>query len=64
MNTEDFENLTFNTFDKENIFLNDSFDPDSNFFNTHSFTDTTYFTTETLKAMKNNDISPILSPSS
>ena len=64
MNTEDFENLTFNTFDKENIFLNDSFDPDSNFFNRHSFTDITYFTTETLKAMKNNDISPILSPSS
>ena len=27
MNTEDFENLSFNTFDKENI-LNDLFDPD------------------------------------
>ena len=27
--------LTFNTFDKENILLNDSVDPDSNFFNTH-----------------------------
>ena len=32
MNAEDFENLTLNTFDKENILLNDSFDPDSNFF--------------------------------
>ena len=32
MNTKDFENLTFNTFDKENILLNDSFDLDSNFF--------------------------------
>ena len=31
MNTEDFENLTFNTFDKENTLLYDSFDPDSNF---------------------------------
>ena len=59
MNTEDFENLTFNTFDKENILLNDSFDPDSNFFNTHGFTNTTYFTPETSKAMikENNDIS-------
>ena len=59
MNTEDFENLTFNTFDKENILLNDSFDPDSNFFNTHGFTSTIFFTPETLKAMikENNDIS-------
>ena len=59
MNTKDFENLTFNTFDKENILLNDSFDPDSNFFNTHGFTNTTYFTPETSKAMikENNDIS-------
>ena len=32
MNTENFENLTFNTLDKESILLNDSFDPDSNFF--------------------------------
>ena len=58
MNTKDFENLTFNTSDKENILLNDSFDPDSNFFNTHGFTNT-YFTLETLKAMikENNDIS-------
>ena len=32
MNTKDFQNLTFNRFDKENILLNDSFDPDSNFF--------------------------------
>ena len=55
MNTEDLENLIFNTFDKENILWNDSFDPDSNFFNTH----TTYFAPETLKAMikENNDIS-------
>ena len=59
MNTKDFENLTFNTFDKENILLNDSFDVDSNFFNTHDFTNTTYFTRETLKAMikENIDIS-------
>ena len=51
MNTEDFENLTFNTFDKENILLN--------FFNTHGLTNSTYFTCETLKAMikENNDIS-------
>ena len=32
MNTQDFENLTFNTFNKENILLDDSFDPDNNFF--------------------------------
>ena len=32
VNSEDFENLTFNAFDKENILLNDSFVPDSNFF--------------------------------
>ena len=32
MNTEDFENLNFNTLDKESILLNNSFDPDSNFF--------------------------------
>ena len=51
MNPEDFENLTFNTFDNENILLNYSFDPDSNFFNTHGFTNTTYFTPETLKVM-------------
>ena len=59
MNTKDFENLTFNTFDKENILLNDSFDVDSNFFNTHDFTNTTHFTRETLKAMikENIDIS-------
>ena len=59
LNTEDFENLTFNTFDKENILLNDSFDADGNFFNTHGFTNTTYFTTETLKTMiiENNEIS-------
>ena len=58
MNTENFENLTFNTFDNENILLNDSFDLDSNL-NTHGFTNTTYFTPETLKAMikENNDIS-------
>ena len=42
MSTEDFENLPFNTFDKENILLNDSFDPESNFFNTHGFSNTTY----------------------
>ena len=40
MSTEDFENLSFNTFDKENI-LNDLFDPDRKFFNTHGFTNTT-----------------------
>ena len=59
MNTEDLENLIFNTFDKENILWNDSFDPDSNFFNTHALTNTTYFAPETLKAMikENNDIS-------
>ena len=59
MNSEDFENLTFNAFDKENILLKDSFVPDSNFFNTHGFTNTTYFKPETLKAMikENNDIS-------
>ena len=51
MSTEDFENLTFNTFDKEKILLNDSFDQDSNFFNTYGFTNTTYFTSETLKDM-------------
>ena len=58
MNTKDFENLTFNTFDNENILWNDSFDPDSNFFNTHNSTNTTYFTPETLKVMiKENNIS-------
>ena len=59
MNTEDFENQTFNAFGKESILLNDSFDPDNNFFNTHGFTNTTYFTPETLKVMikVNNDIS-------
>ena len=31
MSTKDFENLTFNTFDNENILLSDSFDPDRNF---------------------------------
>ena len=41
MNIEDFENLAFNAFDKENILLNDSFDTESNFFNTHGFTNTT-----------------------
>ena len=53
------ENLTFNTFDKKTILLNDSFDPDRNFFNTRGFTNTTYFTPETLKAKirENNDIS-------
>ena len=51
--------LTFNTFDKENIIFNDSFDPDSNIFNTHGFTTTTYFTPEILKVMikENNYIS-------
>ena len=59
MNAKGFENLSFNTFDKENIPLNNSFDPESNFFNTHGFTNTTYFTRETSKAMikENNDIS-------
>ena len=59
MNTENFVNLTFNTFDKENILLNDSFDPDCTFFNKHRFTDTTYFTPETSKAMikETNNIS-------
>ena len=42
MKTEDFENLTFNTFDNKNILLNDSFDPDNNFFNMHGFTNATY----------------------
>ena len=46
MNVKDFENLTFNTFHKENILLDDSFDPDRNFFNIHSFINTTYFTPE------------------
>ena len=40
MNTENFENLTFNAFDKENLF-----------FNTRGFSNTTYFTPETLKIM-------------
>ena len=59
MNTEGFESLTFNTFDRESILLNYSFDPDSNFFNMLGFTNTTYFTPETLKSMvkENNDIS-------
>ena len=62
MNTEDLENLTFNTFDKENILLNNSFDLDSNFFNMHSFTNTSHLTPETLKPMiKENLISfPVL----
>ena len=51
MDIKDFENLTFNTFNKENILLNDSFDLDHNFFNRHGFTNTTYFTPETLKTM-------------
>ena len=51
MKTQDFENLPFNTFDKENIILNDSFDPDSNFFNRYGFINTTYFKSEILKAM-------------
>ena len=38
VNSEDFENLTFNTFDNENILFNYSFDPDSSFFKTHGFT--------------------------
>ena len=46
MNVKDFENLTFNTSDEENILLDDSFDPDRNFFNIHGFTNTTYFTPE------------------
>ena len=59
MNTEHFENLTFKTFDKENILMNDSFDPNINFFNTHGFINSTYFTPEILKAMikENNDFS-------
>ena len=59
MNTKDFDNLTFNTFDNKNILLNDSFQPDSNFFNMHNSTNTTNFTPETLKVMtkENNDIS-------
>ena len=59
MNTKDFENLTFNIFDKENILLDGSFDPDSNVFYTHGFTNTTYFTPATLKNMikENNNIS-------
>ena len=59
MNVKDFENLTFNTSDKENILLDDSFDPDRNFFNIHGFTNTTYFTTESSRTMikENNDIS-------
>ena len=59
MNTEGFESLTFNKFDRESILLNYSFDPDSSFFNMHGFTNTTYFTPETLKSMikENNDIS-------
>ena len=49
MNVKDFENLTFNTSDKEN----------RNFFNIHGFTNTTYFTTESSRTMikENNDIS-------
>ena len=52
MNIEDFENLTFNTFDKKN-------DPNSNFFNTLGFINTNYFTAKTLKILikENNDIS-------
>ena len=59
MNAKSFENLTFNTFDKETILLNNSFDPNNNFFNTHGFTNTIYFTREILKAMikENNGIS-------
>ena len=59
MNTQNFENLTFNTFNKENILLDDSFDPDNNFFDTHDIPKTTYFTPDTLKTMikENNDIS-------
>ena len=59
MNAEYFENLTFYAFNKEDLLLNDSFDPDSNFSNTHGFTNTTYLTREILKAMikENNDIS-------
>ena len=59
MNTQDFENLTFNTFNKENILLDDSFDPDNNFFHTHDIPKTIYFTPDTLKTMikENNDIS-------
>ena len=59
MNTKDFENLTFNTFDNKNILLNDSFEPESNFFNMHNSTNSTNFTPETLKVMinENNGIS-------
>ena len=59
MNTQDFENLTFNTFNKENILLDDSFDPHNNFFDTHDIPKTTYSTPDTLKTMRkeNNDIS-------
>ena len=59
MNTQDFENLTFNTFNKENILLDDSVDPDNNFFDTHDIPKTTYFTPDTLKTIikENNDIS-------
>ena len=59
MKAKSFENLTFNTFDKETILLNNSFDPNNNFFNTHGFTNTTYFTHETSKAIikENNGIS-------
>ena len=61
MNTKDFENLTFNIFDKENILLDGSFDPDSNVFYTHGFTNTTYFTPATLKNMiKSHSQSSIL----
>ena len=49
MNARDFKNLIFNTFVKEKILLNNSFDPDSIFFYTHSCTNTTYFTPEALK---------------
>ena len=52
---------SFNTFHKENILLNDPFDPDSNSFNTQGFTNTIYFTPETFKTMikeKNLILSP------
>ena len=56
MNARDFKNLIFNTFDKENILLNNFFDPDSIFFFFYSCTNTTYFTPETLKNLiKEND---------
>ena len=45
MDTEDFENLTFSKFDKENILLDYSFDTYSNVFNTCSFTNVTSFLT-------------------